>query len=187
MSATIKTHPIDIKAHLALQEENKPLLDVISNILIYEAWLLDNGHHDEWLDLLADDLRYLAPVRRKIYDETLTLSLFEDGKPYVSYFNDGKPDLGLRVKRLGTGQDHYNRPPPLQRRVIGNIMLLEVLPAQISVTSNFMVFRAREEKEEALFVGARDDIWRRTDAGWRLARRLIKFDHHIVPPISQLF
>jgi 3-phenylpropionate/cinnamic acid dioxygenase small subunit len=74
--------------------------------------------------------------------------------------------------------------------MIGNVLLLNYDEArgEATVTSNFMVFRAREEKEEALLVGAREDLWRReAERGWLMARRMISLDHYMVPPLSVLF
>lgn len=173
---------------LNAQARDRALYLELVDLLNYEAFLLDNDNFEDWLDLLAADLSYVAPVRRKIAEENISLASIDDGSIHVGHFNDGKAELGFRIGRMRTGFDHYNRPAALFRRLVGNIRILDRddQAGTVTLTSNFMVFRAREDREESLLVGARDDIWRRTGDAWELARRLIKLDHHIVPPISCL-
>ena len=174
---------------LALQREQAPLRAELETLLAYEAWLLDGDRVEQWLELLADDLRYVAPVRRKIPGDMMDVHSIGQSPSMVAHFNDGKIDMGLRVKRMRTGYSHYDIPMALHRRLIGNVLLLDwdEQLGEATVCSNFLLFRAREEKEEALFAGQRDDVWRRIGDEWRLARRLIKLDHHIVAPVSFFF
>ena len=47
------------------------LTQEIAEFLYAEAELLDERHHDEWLDLLAEDIRYWMPMRRNVkYGDT---------------------------------------------------------------------------------------------------------------------
>ena len=180
MSTTVMTRnehaasPEAVRAALDLQRSNRELLLDITNLLYLEAWLLDNDRLEDWLGLLAEDIRYVAPVRRKVSREDLDLASLDSDKVQACHFNDNKTALGFRVARTRTGFDHYNNPTALFRRVISNVRLLSYNPesGDVSVTSNFMLFRAREEKEETFLVGARDDMWRRVNNEWRLARRI---------------
>jgi len=132
----------------------------------------------------------MLPVRRKIADEALDVRTIDAAPSIVSHFNDQLPQLSLRVKRFRTGFNHYDRPAALVRRMVGPVVLLDWQDSsqEAIISSSFLLFRAREEREETLFCGARDDIWRRNAAGtWQLARRLVKLDHHIVPPLSVIF
>ncbi|WP_340318398.1 aromatic-ring-hydroxylating dioxygenase subunit beta [Rhizorhabdus argentea] len=178
-----------LRKALNLQCGDRALHQEMVDLLYYEAWLLDNDKFEDWLELIAADASYVAPIRRKIADEGLTLASLDDHTVHVGHFNDGKMELGLRIARMRTGFDHYNRPASLSRRIIGNIRILgrDTAADTVTLTSNFLVFRAREEREETLFAGARDDVWRRTGKEWELVRRLIKLDHHMVPPLSQIF
>jgi 3-phenylpropionate/cinnamic acid dioxygenase small subunit len=190
MATTIDGPPVVPDAELSLHLNNVALREQLSAMLAYEAWLLDNDRFEDWLGMLAADIRYVAPVRRKITDENLDVQTIDSAPSIVSHFNDQLPQLALRVKRLRTGFNHYDRPAALVRRMVGPVVLLDWQDSsqEAIISSGFFLFRAREEKEETLFCGARDDIWRRSSDGtWRLARRLIKLDHHIVPPLSVFF
>jgi 3-phenylpropionate/cinnamic acid dioxygenase small subunit len=194
VSAVVAEQGLDLRQEvgkfLQLQSRFAAVRKEIQTLLYYEAWLLDNNKYEQWLTLLGEDLRYMAPVRRKVEQEVLGIGSIDSGGARVCHFNDGKMDLGFRVARLRTGYDHYNKPSSFVRRMIGNVLLLNYDEArgEATVTSNFMVFRAREEKEEALLVGAREDLWRReAERGWLMARRMISLDHYMVPPLSVLF
>ena len=172
----------------ALQSQYRAVREELASLFTYEAWLLDNGEYEQWLGLMAPELRYVAPVRRKVPKEGLDMDSIE--VPRVCHFNDGKTELGFRIGRMRTGYDHFNKPAAFVRRVIGGPLLLnyDETGGAATVSSNFMVFRAREEHEEALLVGARDDVWKhQAEGGWLLSRRLIKLDHYMVPPLSMLF
>lgn len=179
----------NLQAALEFQSRNRAIQHEINDLLVYEAWLLDNDQLTDWLTLIADDVNYVAPVRRKVAVENLTLASLDDDTVHVSTFNDGKAELGFRVARMNTGHDHYNKPSALHRRLVGNVLLLDYDAAGglVTVTSNCFIFRAREDKEETLFVCARDDVWRHVDTGWQLVRRLIRMDHHMLPPVSVFF
>jgi len=56
-----------------------------------------------------------------------------------------------------------------------------------TVTSNFIAFKNRRGREECLFVGCREDRWRRIDGAWKLEERLIILDHDVTENITVLF
>jgi 3-phenylpropionate/cinnamic acid dioxygenase small subunit len=179
----------EVGTMMALQAEYASLCHTMAGVLAYEAWLLDNDRLEQWLNLLADDLRYVAPVRRKIADERFDVLSIDKIGSIVSHFNDSKGELALRVMRLRTGHSHYDRPKALIRRVVGHpvILAFDEQAGEVRLASSFILSRAREEKEEAVLAGQREDIWRKqADASWLIARRLITLDHHFVPPLSML-
>jgi len=175
---------------LALHLASQTIRDQVGAMLSYEAWLLDNDNYEAWLALLAQDIRYVAPVRRKIPNENFDLASIDTVPSISAHFNDGLMQLQMRVKRFRTGHNHYDRPAALTRRVVGAPVVLgwDEGAGEARVSSSFLMIRAREEREEALFAGGREDIWRRTNGNeWLLARRMISLNHHIVPPLSILF
>ena len=170
---------------LGFASSHRQLRLEFEDILSYQAMLLDQDRLEEWLDLLAEDVRYMVPVRQKIKDERANLA----NRRALCHSNDGKPGLSLRVGRIRTGFAHYNNLHALVRNLVTNVRILDVQNGGelVQVASNFAVFRAREEKEETAFVGGRTDTWRRTDGKWLLVHRLVELNHHFVPPISVLF
>jgi 3-phenylpropionate/cinnamic acid dioxygenase small subunit len=153
-------------------------------LLYREAALLDRDLLEEWLDLLADDIHYWAPVRADMNRGK------EDFSPplRLAFFDDNKDGLRLRVARIRTGAAHADEPPSRVRHLITNVQLLESTnPDTAKVASNFLVFKSRRNREENLFVGCREDIWQRYVGGWKLAERMILLDHNVIENITVLF
>ena len=160
---------------------NIELRHEFESVLIEEYWLLDNSQFEDWLDLLANDVRYWAPVRENLTrgEEDFTRA------DLLTHFDEDKVTMGLRVARLGTGFAHAEEPPSRTRHFISNIRILDATDVNaVKVGSNFIVFRSRPGHEEHLFVGTRRDTWVRQAKAWRLQERLIIFDHDIIENIT---
>lgn len=149
--------------------------DEMERLLYHEANLLDSGRFQEWLSLMAPDLRYWAPVRAAVSrkDE-------RDGEATrLPLFDETKTSLGLRVSRLGTGIAWIDVPPTRTRRFISNIMADRTDDGTVRVQSNFVVFRSRGRGEEWFAVGCREDRWFQAQ-GWMLQERKIILDQSTV-------
>jgi 3-phenylpropionate/cinnamic acid dioxygenase small subunit len=155
----------------------------LENVLFREALLLDEERFDEWLELLADDVRYWAPVR--IVRERGQENPFGPNK--YAFFDETKADLARRISRVRSGLAHTEEPPARTRHNISNVQILEADSNAVKLASNFFVFRSRAEREQLFFVGARQDRWRRTPEGWRLEERRITLDHQAVETITVFF
>ena len=78
------------------------LTQEIASFLYAEAELLDERRHDEWLALLADDIRYWMPMRRNVkYGESERE--FTRSRSDINWFDEGKETLERRVKQIETG------------------------------------------------------------------------------------
>jgi 3-phenylpropionate/trans-cinnamate dioxygenase subunit beta len=67
------------------------------------------------------------------------------------------------------------------RHLITNVQVLEAPDADtVKIASNFMVFKSRRNREENLFVGWREDAWRRESGAWKLEERIILLDHNVI-------
>jgi 3-phenylpropionate/cinnamic acid dioxygenase small subunit len=99
----------------------------------------------------------------------------------VATYDEDKESLGRRVKRLGTGLAWAEEPPSRTRRLITNV---QVRPGgadgEYEVVSYFLLYRNRLETETELFAGRRDDLLRRVEGGWRIARRTISLDQAVI-------
>jgi len=74
------------------------------------------------------------------------------------------------------------------RHLITNVQVLEATDADtVNAASNFMVFKSRRNREENLFVGCREDVWRREGGAWKLEARMILLDHNVIENITVLF
>jgi 3-phenylpropionate/cinnamic acid dioxygenase small subunit len=157
----------------------------MEDLLYREAWLLDRDRLEEWLDLIGENVRYWAPVRADMNRGR------EDFSPplRLAFFDDNKDGLRLRVARIRTGAAHADEPPSRVRHLITNVQVLDTPDANtVRAGSNFIVFKSRRNREENLFVGCREDVWRRQGgSGWKLERRMILLDHNVVENITVLF
>jgi 3-phenylpropionate/trans-cinnamate dioxygenase beta subunit len=89
--------------------------------------------------------------------------------------------LERRIARLETGLAWSEDPPSRTRRLITNI---EVEPtevaSEIKVFANFLVYKNRAETEQDFFVGARKDVLRQADGGWKIASRKLVLDQTVI-------
>jgi 3-phenylpropionate/cinnamic acid dioxygenase small subunit len=53
-------------------------------------------------------------------------------------------------------------------------------PAEVAVKSRFLIYRNRVETETDILVGKREDLLRRVDGAWRIARRKIILDQSVL-------
>jgi 3-phenylpropionate/cinnamic acid dioxygenase small subunit len=141
----------------------------IQQFLNWEAALLDQRRFDEWLELFTSDVHYWMPVvGGRVATET-----------ELAWFDDDKASLALRIQRLSTKEAHAETPPSRTRRLIGTV-LLDLNDDGIHVNSNFLIYRTRRERDMDLFAGLREDVLRRENGAWRIARRKIMLDQDIL-------
>jgi 3-phenylpropionate/cinnamic acid dioxygenase small subunit len=151
----------------------------VEQLLFHEAHLLDSGRLHDWLELMAPDLRYWAPVRA----EVARTQEAETQHERLPLFDETRASLGMRIRRLDTGLAWSETPPTRTRRFISNIVAEGESDGLLRVRSNFMLFRSRSFAEEWLVVGCREDTWSRTDR-WLLKERKIILDHCTVQNLS---
>lgn len=152
-------------------------------LLVREAWLLDNGRLDEWLEMFADNVRYWMPVRTDL------LRGKEDfaRKHLIAHIDDDIAGLVTRVRRMQTGDTFTEEPPPRTRHLITNVLVVEGDETSAKVVSNFLLFRSHTTMEDILLIGCREDRWRRVNGRWQIEERLIVLDHKSVKVLSMLF
>ena len=74
------------------------LTQEIAGFLYAEAELLDERRHDEWLALLAEDIRYWMPMRRNVKYGDTTREFTRESED-ISWFDEGKETLTRRVRQ----------------------------------------------------------------------------------------
>jgi 3-phenylpropionate/cinnamic acid dioxygenase small subunit len=156
----------------------------IEDFLYREADLLDERHYDEWLALLAEDVRYWMPMRRNVKLDDREREFTREGRD-ISWFDEGKETLTRRVRQIQTGIHWAEEPVSRISHLISNIRLLEANPswgepAEVTVRCRFLVYRNRVETETDILVGKREDVLRRIDGEWRIARRKILLDQNVL-------
>ncbi len=161
----------------------------IEQFLYAEAALLDAREFDVWLTLLADDLHYFMPTRR-------TTLRRERDREYsaadeVALFDEDKPSMLVRIRRLNTGLAWAEEPPSRTRHLVSNVRIADQGNGEYTVNSYFALHRSRLERDVDLFYGERIDRLRRVDRafGFQIARRTIHLDQATVlaPNLSMFF
>ena len=163
----------------------------VEQFLYREARLLDARRFDDWLDLLAEDIKYWMPLRSNRYPAYSKAISILDGSRYEEGELSGEDDLAImdedkdsltrRIRRLDSGMAWAEDPPSRTRHFVSNI---EVEPGnretELKVYSNFIMYRTRGETEQDFYVGSREDVLRREDGQLRVAYRKIVLDQTVL-------
>ncbi len=103
------------------------LTQEIAGFLYAEAELLDERRHDEWLTLLAEDIRYSMLMRRNVKYGDTTREFTRESED-ISWFDEGKGTLTRRVRQIQTGIHWAEEPQSRITHMVSNVQLLEVAP-----------------------------------------------------------
>jgi 3-phenylpropionate/cinnamic acid dioxygenase small subunit len=145
---------------------------------IREAWLLDERKFQEWLGLFTEDVLYFMPRRKNVprresHREVTPLgdlALIEDDKRY----------LEMRVARLETGMAWAEDPPSRTRHLVGNLVAEPLDSGEVQAKTAFLVYRSHLETDQQLLAGSREDVLRRVDGAWKVAKRTIVLDANVL-------
>jgi 3-phenylpropionate/cinnamic acid dioxygenase small subunit len=135
----------------------------VEQFLFAEAELLDNHRYLEWIELFTDDVHYWAPTRTTRTQRERALEI--SGENGSAYIDDNLFYLRGRVRRLTSGVSWSEEPPSRTRRLITNVRISPGEDGELSVVSNFYVYRSRLERHQDWFVGERFDVLRPADEG----------------------
>jgi 3-phenylpropionate/cinnamic acid dioxygenase small subunit len=150
--------------------------DVVE-FLYPEAELLDDRRHEEWLDLLAEDVRYVVPVRVTTA-HSLETSMSKD----MCHFDEDLYSLSKRVERFKTEHAWAEDPPSRTRRFITNIRAWEgASPDELIAGSSLLLFRSRGDiHDHDLLSASRTDVLRRDVDALKLVRREVLLDESVL-------
>lgn len=164
-------------AHLLLKEE-------IQDFLYEEAEALDERNFEDWLDMLADDIRYWMPMRRNVKFGELDREFTREGHD-INWFDEGKDTLVRRVNQILTGVHWAEEPLSRVCHSVSNIQILDATPSlsqptEVSIKCRFLVYRNRVETETDILVGKREDTLRNVNGQWKIAQRKIILDQNVL-------
>jgi 3-phenylpropionate/cinnamic acid dioxygenase small subunit len=156
----------------------------IEEFLYREADLLDERRYEDWLGLLAEDVRYWMPMRRNVKFGETEREFTRAGQD-INWFDEGKETLTRRVRQILTGMHWAEEPVSRISHIVSNVRLLEVNPspsepAEVTVRCRFLIYRNRVETETDILLGKREDLLRRDDQEWKIARRKIILDQNVL-------
>ena len=168
-------------------DERLRLKHEVEEFLFMEADLLDARRYQDWLELLTDDIHYWMPVRRTTTAREVDREFTQPGG--VAFFDDDKAMLKMRVDRMLVGGAWAEDPPSRTRRLVTNLRILAAEGDELTVASNFQLYRTRLNSEEDQWIGRREDRLRRVDGQFRLARRHIFLEQTVIlsQNLSSLF
>ncbi len=156
----------------------------IEEFLYREADLLDERHYENWLALIAEDVRYWMPMRRNVKVGEAEREFTRAGQD-INWFDEGKETLTRRVKQILTGMHWAEEPVSRISHMVSNVRLIEVNPSaaepqEVTVKCRFLIYRNRVQTETDILVGKREDLLRRVDGQWQIARRKIVLDQNVL-------
>jgi 3-phenylpropionate/cinnamic acid dioxygenase small subunit len=157
------------------------LKEEIEAFLYHEAELLDERRDESWLDLFTEDAHYFMPMRRNVPHDEPDREFTRAGAD-VNWFDEGKDTLTRRVKQILTGVHWAEEPPSRICHMVSNVQVAvaDATADEVVVKSRFLVYRNRVETETDFLVGKREDVLRRVDGDWKIARRKIVLDQNVL-------
>jgi 3-phenylpropionate/cinnamic acid dioxygenase small subunit len=90
------------------------------------------------------------------------------------------------VAQIQTGIHWAEEPPSRICHMVSNVQILRAsppesaAPSEVDVRCRFLVYRNRVETETDLLVGKREDVLRRMDGAWKIARRMVILDQSVL-------
>ena len=165
------------------------LVQDVAEFLYREAEILDERRYEEWLALLADDIRYWMPMRRNVKFGEGEREFTREGTD-IAWFDEGKDTLTRRVRQIQTGIHWAEEPQSRIAHLVSNVQVAEASPSagdphEVVVKCRFLIYRNRVETETDLLVGKREDTLRRATGArgandWQIARRTIILDQNVL-------
>jgi p-cumate 2,3-dioxygenase subunit beta len=148
----------------------------IEQFLYAEAALLDEWRLEEWLALMAPDVRYLVPpLDARDADDRDTLFLVADDRR----------TLASRVRQLLSGTTWAENPRSRTRRLVTNVRLLDADEREVRITANFAVWRFQHEQTD-VYVGHYVDVLVRGTPGLLFRERRAVLDLETLRPHGKL-
>jgi 3-phenylpropionate/cinnamic acid dioxygenase small subunit len=145
---------------------------------IREAWLLDERKLKDWLDLFTDDVLYFMPRRKNVPRRESQRELTPLGD--LAILEEDKRYLEMRVARLDTGMAWAEDPPSRTRHLIGNLEAVLLEDGEVRAKTAFLIYRSHLETDHQLLSGCREDMLRKVNGGWKVARRMIVLDANVL-------
>ena len=133
---------------------------------------MDREGYGEWLDdYLAEDIHYWMPdmETRRRDDPRGTFAYGES-----CYFDDQRKELAIRVARYDEPSAWADNPATRHAHLISNIEVFETDdPTLFAVCSCFTNVRNRNEKDQDIVHGRREDVLRVENSAFKIARRRV--------------
>lgn len=151
----------------------------VSQFYFLEAEFLDDGRFADWLEMLAEDLHYWAPIRSNRLRRQHALSIAAPGES--AFYDETKDSLAWRIRRFDSGMAWAEDPPSRTRHLVSNVSVREREDSLLQARSAFLVYRNRLHTETDIYAGGRNDILRRGGVhGFELVKRTILLEQNVL-------
>jgi 3-phenylpropionate/cinnamic acid dioxygenase small subunit len=141
-----------------------------------EATMLDSGHTMDWVqNQVAQDVLYRLPVRQNRLRDDVN-DQFSEG---MFHYDENYTTLFMKVMRLATTASPWaENPVSRTRRFVTNVKVYKTQAAdELAVMSSLLITRSRYTEPTPLVLSAeRRDVLRRSEGGFKLAKRSILVD-----------
>lgn len=147
----------------------------VQRFLSRETDLLDSRAYRDWFSLWTEDLDYR--VTAQINQDAAA------GACDYAIIEDDAAGLKARIEQIATPKlTHAENPPSLARRFFSGLQVEQGdCPDEYMASANVMVYRTRPELPQGgFYVGTRNDVLRRVNGEWRLARRSVRLDQVVL-------
>lgn len=136
----------------------------LEQFLYREAWLLDTGRLEEWLELFTPDATYWVPLEANQRDPQDTSSIIFDDRTL----------LEARVRQYRHPRAHARVPAARTVHQIGNVSVRAEHPDrdEVVVASTLMLVEYRPERQR-VFGALCEHRLRRVGAEWRIAAKRV--------------
>jgi 3-phenylpropionate/cinnamic acid dioxygenase small subunit len=174
----VKTKRTEVEVGSAALPAQQMLWLELMQFYISEAWLLDERKFKDWLDLFTDDVLYFMPRRKNVPRRESHRELTALGD--LAILEEDKRYLEMRVARLDTGMAWAEDPPSRTRHLIGNLVAAPLENGTVEARTAFLVYRSHLETDRQLLSGCREDLLRKVEGAWKIARRTIVLDANVL-------
>ncbi len=103
------------------------------------------------------------------------------GEHELVFFADVLEFMKASVQRFHFGFAHAETPASRTRRVISNVEVQEKAKTLVKVFCNFIIYQTRLEQTEAVYVGCREDVLKRSGSSWKIRNRTVLLDQTLLP------
>ena len=151
----------------------------VSQFYYLEAEFLDDGRFADWLEMLAPDLHYWAPIRTNRLRRQQALSVAAPGES--AYYDETRESLAWRIRRYDSGMAWAEDPPSRTRHLVSNVAVRERADGLLQARSAILVYRNRLHTEVDVYAGGRNDVLRPGgEHGFEVVKRTILLEQNVL-------
>ncbi|WP_025274853.1 3-phenylpropionate/cinnamic acid dioxygenase subunit beta [Haloglycomyces albus] len=139
-------------------------------LLHREARLLDEEDYTRWAEMLHPDIHYWMPERQtRRRDDKRGTYAYGD----MAYFDDHMDEIVVRMRRYAEPSAWADNPATRHVHLVSNIEVFETSGGERAVLSAFENVRNRNERDQDIIHGRREDLWSHDGHGWKLVARRV--------------